>query len=97
MANRLKLPSSAGIHKVFHVSQLKAFHGEVPLTATLPTSMSTTTSAKVPQAILDRRVQKVHNVAEVQFLVQWEGLPDSHATWEVAATFVQQFLDFAYY
>ncbi|XP_074342931.1 uncharacterized protein LOC141680663 [Apium graveolens] len=78
VAYKLRLPSSATIHDVFHVSQLKVFHGQVPLTVTLRTSMRT--SDRVPLAILERRVQKVNNTVKIQFLVHWEGLPDSEAT-----------------
>ena len=97
VAYKLKFPPSVAIHDVFHVSQLKAFHGELPVTVTLPTFKESATKLRVPQAILERRVQKVHNAAEVQFLVQWEGLPVTEATWEVATAFVQQFPDFPYY
>ncbi|KAL8107139.1 hypothetical protein AgCh_023802 [Apium graveolens] len=87
----LKLPSSAGIHDVFHVSHLKSFHGEVPLVATLPTSVSQhqPVIVKPPRAVIDRRIQKVHNVAQVQYLVQWDGLPNSEETWKDADVFVQ--------
>ncbi|XP_074346215.1 uncharacterized protein LOC141684985 [Apium graveolens] len=97
VAYKLKLPSSVGIHDVFHVSQLKVFHGDLPLIVTLPTSKETAAKTRMPQAILDRRVQKVHNAIEVQFLVYWKGLPESEATWEVAADFVNQFPEFLYY
>ncbi|XP_074325336.1 uncharacterized protein LOC141662583 [Apium graveolens] len=97
VAYKLKFPSSVGIHDVFHVSQLKAFHGDLPLTITLPTFRESADKLRVPQAILERRIQKIHNAVEVQFLVQWEGLPVTEATWEKAATFVDQFPDFPYY
>ncbi|XP_074363636.1 uncharacterized protein LOC141704251 [Apium graveolens] len=97
VAYKLKLPSSVGIHDVFHVSQLKAFHGDLPLTVTLPTSKETAAKTRMPQAILDRRVQKVHNAVEVQFLVHWKGFLESEATWEVAADFFTQFPEFPYY
>ena len=65
VAYKLKLPSSVGIHDVFHVSQLKPFHSAFPLTVTLPTMRKSATELRVPQAILERRVQKVHNSVEV--------------------------------
>ncbi|XP_074336046.1 uncharacterized protein LOC141673215 [Apium graveolens] len=93
VAYRLKLPSSEGIHDVFHASHLKSFHGEVPLVVTLPTSVSQhqLVIVKPPRAVIDRRIQKVHNVAQVQYLVQWDGLPNSEKTWKDADVFVQQF------
>lgn len=93
VAYKFRLPNSTTIH-VFHVSQLKAFYGEFPVTVTLPSFMQDSAITKVPQAILDMRVQKVHNSAQVKFLVQWVGLPSSEATWESAMFFTQQFPNF---
>lgn len=90
VAYKLNFPSTATNHDVFHVSQLKAFYGNLFLTVQLPSFMQYSTSS----AILDRRVQKVHNAVQVQFLVQWEGYPVSEATWEAAVEFVKQFPDF---
>lgn len=94
VAYKLNLPSTATIHDVFHVSQLKAFHGTLPLTVQLPNFMQDSTTVRVPSAILDRRVQKIHIAAQVQFLVQWKGSPRSEATWESAVEFVKLFPDF---
>lgn len=42
----------------------------------------------IPVAILDKRMMKFHNVAQVQYLVQWEGFQPHESTWEVAEDFV---------
>ena len=88
------MPESATIHDVFHVSQLKKFYGELPVTSTLPSYMVTPTQAKVPAAVLERKVYKVGNRMVIQLLVQWEGYPSTEATWEEAETFQRQFPDF---
>lgn len=36
VAYKLKLPSGSHIHDVFHVSQLKKFHGSAPLISQIP-------------------------------------------------------------
>lgn len=77
VAYKLKLPDSTLIHPVFHVSQLKAFRGVLPASSYIrewfhgkPDYME-----PQPQAILDRRVVKHHNVAQVQYLVKWQDFP----------------------
>lgn len=34
----------------------------------------------LPEAVLNKRVVKHHNVAAVQYLVRWMGFPDSEST-----------------
>lgn len=52
------------------------------------------TDTMVPAAILGLRMIKIHNMLEVQYLVQWEGHPDFEAIWEIVADFVQRFPEF---
>jgi hypothetical protein len=51
-AYKLALPSSSSIHPVFHVSQLKASHGKLPVSDVLPDALA---QFQVPQQILDHR------------------------------------------
>lgn len=96
VAYRLDLPETALIHPVFHISQPKAFHGNLPAVTHIPTWMQDSDAHLViqPFAILDRRMVKHHNNAVVQFLTQWEGCPSSEATWEMANSFVERFPHF---
>lgn len=75
VAYKRRLPSSTNIHDVFHVSQLKSFHGPLPLTVTLPSLMRNVVTPKIPQSIISRRIKNINNATQVQFLVQWSGLP----------------------
>lgn len=51
-------------------------------------------SVKVPQVILNKRIVKVLNRAQVQNLVKWEGLTEADASWENTEEFVQKFPHF---
>ncbi|KAK9740010.1 hypothetical protein RND81_03G004200 [Saponaria officinalis] len=96
VAYKLKLPEEAQIHNVFHVSQLKAFKGILPDAPTVPVWLrgKEATAIIEPQAILERRVVKSHNMANVQYLVQWSGFPASEASWEYADDFESKFPSF---
>ena len=50
--------------------------------------------SKLPECILDRRIVKVHNNAETQFLVNWVDMPPADSKWIVAHTFEQHFPKF---
>ena len=77
-AYKLALPSSSSIHPVFHVSQLKASHGKLPVSDALPDELA---QFQVPQRILDRRWTPGASPME-EVLVQWSQMPPSLATWE---------------
>ena len=51
-------------------------------------------SRKLPECILDRRVVKVNNNAETQFLFKWVDMPPEDSTWIAAHTFAQHFPNF---
>ncbi|KAK9677038.1 hypothetical protein RND81_11G117900 [Saponaria officinalis] len=93
VAYKLTLPSTVQIHNVFHVSQLKAFRGVLPVAPHIPQWLQgvTTTDIIRPAAILEHRVIKRQNQAVVQYLVHWEGFPVHDASWEFANALEQQF------
>lgn len=88
----MKLPAGSQIHDVFHVSQLKMFHGVVLEVSNSPDWFSHVQKDSTPQpfAMLDKRMIKHHNATQFQYLIQWEGCPPHESTWEDTAEFVQK-------
>ncbi|GKE03883.1 retrotransposon-related protein [Tanacetum coccineum] len=81
VAYKLELPSSSLIYPVFHVSQLKKYKGPIPdSTPTLPQCNAKGELTSLPVAILDRRLGKVGNSAQVYVLVQWSNGTRDDAT-----------------
>lgn len=96
VAYKLQLPAEAKIHDVFHVSQLKSFHGTLPVATHIPLWLQGHDVSQVPQplAILDTKVVKFQNHAQVQYLVQWENSASTDATWVAATTLEAKFPSF---
>ena len=92
VAFELKLPATAAIHLVFHVSQLKKHVGNQTIHSDLPTP--TNRSLLQPQQIVDRRMVKRGNAAAIPFLVLWKNLPLTETTWEYADELCLRFPEF---
>ena len=84
------------IHNVVHVSQLKKFHGELPVARHIPDWLSGhhVDSPMEPEAMIDRRVIKSHNRAVVQHLVKRKNFAAHETTWEDASSSARRFPDF---
>lgn len=93
VAYKLKLRTNTRIHNVVHVSQLKTFHEDPPVTSTIPDDLvkSTIVNSLDPELILDHRIAKVNNAVEVQYLVRWKGTIETKDSWEPAESFYQKF------
>ena len=78
VAYKLKLPATAVIHPVFHVSQLKKHVGNHVVQSDLP--VLSEKPLLQPQKIVGRRMVKKGNAAATQFLVLWKDLPLTEAT-----------------
>ncbi|RVW67108.1 Retrovirus-related Pol polyprotein from transposon 17.6 [Vitis vinifera] len=89
VAYQLQLPPDAQIHNVFHVSLLKPAHASIQDCSSLPISNTSTTL--LPQAILDRRLVKRHNVPAVQLLIHWVDKSPADASWEFADDLKRRF------
>ncbi|XP_070029566.1 uncharacterized protein [Nicotiana sylvestris] len=78
VAYYLEFPLRSQIHPIFHVSKLKKSVGPFIVPQQQPSSCNDNGRVLVqPVAILDRRIVKANNAAQVNILVQWANLgPD---------------------
>ncbi|GJS31741.1 hypothetical protein Tco_0492361 [Tanacetum coccineum] len=77
---RLKLPTSAQIHNIFRISQLKKCRSPVTQCGTLTACNPNGVLLMEPVAILDRRMSKKRNAATVFVLIQWANGSEEDAT-----------------
>ncbi|GJY93093.1 retrotransposable element Tf2 [Tanacetum coccineum] len=85
VAYKLKLPSQAQIHDIFHVSQLKKLQGQHHPTTQpiLPQLNSDGLLDGTPIKVLDIKMVKRNNAMVVYGLVQWSNGEPQDATWEL--------------
>ncbi|KAA8529666.1 hypothetical protein F0562_034234 [Nyssa sinensis] len=82
VAYRLELPENSKIHPTFHVSCLKQHLGQRNIhSSTLPPIAPDGSCKPEPEEILQRRLIRKGNKAEVEVLVKWKGLPVEEASW----------------
>lgn len=90
MAYRLKLPPTATIHQVFHVSQLCRVVGSLPVNTTLPSKLTDELELQfVPESLLSIHYGLTDCQEDYKVLIKWVGLLDFEATWEPYHTFHQ--------
>ena len=78
VAYKLELPSSASIHPIFHVSQLKKVLGEGIQSQPLPPVLSEELEWLVePEQVLVVRHSGVNTITTLEVLIKWKGLPVS--------------------
>ncbi|KAL8138896.1 LOW QUALITY PROTEIN: hypothetical protein V2J09_004897 [Rumex salicifolius] len=94
VAYKLELPTSAAIHDVFHVSQLKLCPNPPSSTPALPQYLLDMGTPKEPEAILERKMVKRRNAAVTKVLVHWKGFDESQATWEFYQDFIAKYPHF---
>lgn len=94
VAYRLKLPVSAKLHNVFHVSRLKKFKGSPDQVVNpLPEAFINQQPLLQPKTILKYRDVLQGSKTLSQALVHWEGQTESDATWEDVVAFRETFPD----
>ena len=90
MAYKLELPVDTHIHNVVHVSQFKPSFGYTGQLVPLPKGVNQDLQYE-PLAILDRKMVKRENQADVQLLIDWNNLSPAEATWEFASEIRRRF------
>ncbi|KAI0525242.1 hypothetical protein KFK09_004635 [Dendrobium nobile] len=89
VAYRLRLPPTARIHSVFHVSQLRRVVGEHAVSPELPSTLSEDMEVTVePLAVEGVRINEK---GEKEVKIRWSGLPDYETTWEPQERIAEQF------
>ena len=85
VAYKLDLPSTSGVHPVFHVSCLKAKIGQsVTPIPTLPPIDAQGRITPEPKAILQQRPCQLRRYKDAtEVLVHWDGSSTADATWEL--------------
>jgi hypothetical protein len=89
VAYRVELPPQSRLHDVFHVSMLKPFRGEPPVT--LPPLQDIHHGRVIPRPsqVLKARLSR----GTRQLLVQWEGQDPAQASWVDFEDFKQHYPD----
>ncbi|KAI0493308.1 hypothetical protein KFK09_027585 [Dendrobium nobile] len=92
VAYRLKLPPTATINPVFHVSQVRRAIGDYATSSKLPGTLTDEMEIVLEPLELMEVRHKANGVTEV--LIKWKNLPDYEATWEPYERMKRQFPDF---
>lgn len=90
VAYRLRLPSGARIHDVFHVGVLKPFHGTPPTATPALPPLQHGRTLQQPEKVIKSQLR--HGTWHI--LVHWTGFPASEATWEPVPDFKAAYPDF---
>lgn len=93
MAYTLELPLGSRIHPTFHVSLLKAFKGDNPVTSyPLPElSHANKSLLLILVAVLAGRIIQAQHTSVKQVLVQWSHSTPEDSTWEDLHDFSQMY------
>lgn len=95
VAYKLKLPASARIHPVFHVSLLKKKVGlQAVVNPHLPPVADPQNPRWYPAKVVKTMLVKRKGRASAKWLIQWIGAPVEDATWEFAEDIMARYPDF---
>src|ERR1044072_5787366 len=94
VAFQLRLPPSARIHPVFHVSQLKKAIGGHQVQAELPPDLEHQAELFFPDCVMSVRDIQKQDAVKRQVLIHWHGKSKDEATWEDTTVIQEQFPDF---
>ena len=84
---KVELPLRLKIHHVFHVSYLKPYHEDKDdpsrgFSKRAPTAVVTSYDKEVEHIIANRVIRKRGVPPAMEYLVKWNGLLESEASWE---------------
>lgn len=91
VAYKLTLPSTSAINPVFHVSQLKLCKGVPVSVGTLPHSMDSTATNRIPIDVLNHQLGQRNGRPVMKILVQWSNQSPAAATWEIYEDLLSRF------
>nr|GEV45210.1 ribonuclease H-like domain-containing protein [Tanacetum cinerariifolium] len=95
VAYKLELPTTARIHYVFHISQLKKMRNPTITRQELPAGLTEDMELiLVPDRVEGVREGKSSSKEGREVLIKWKDLPTYEATWELYSTIQKQFSDF---
>lgn len=95
VACKLRLPAHSRVHPVFHVSLLKKFVGDTPITmGELPDYDQEEVIVLYPEVVIQRRQIERGGKNINQWLIKWKDLDISEASWEDCSFITQQFPQF---
>jgi hypothetical protein len=86
--------NTAGIHNVFHVSQLKFCTTPAATVIQHPSAPPLHAARGEPERILDRKMVKRGRTAATKVLVQWKNQSPDAATWEFYYDLLKEFPNF---
>ncbi|GJZ05952.1 retrotransposable element Tf2 [Tanacetum coccineum] len=91
VAYKLQLPENSQIHHVFHVSQLKLCKGTNHQVGSLLEYGRDGVLSVELEAIIGKRLGKLHNKAVLYVLVKWVNQAEEDATWELYTDLIKRF------
>nr|GEZ00971.1 Ty3/gypsy retrotransposon protein [Tanacetum cinerariifolium] len=95
VAYKLELSTTARIHSVFHISQLKKMRNSTIIRQELPAGLTEDMELiLVSDRVEGVREGKSSSKEGRKVLIKWKDLPTYEATWELYSTIQKQFPDF---
>ncbi|KAJ8511858.1 hypothetical protein OPV22_002292 [Ensete ventricosum] len=83
---KLQLPTWFRIHNIFYVSNLKAYHSDPQddsrnVSTRLPPTRASY-EKRIETILADRKIKLPNGAQQMEYLVKWQMLPQTEASWE---------------
>lgn len=95
VAYKLRLPPTAKVHPVFHVSLLKRVVGDHPVITDLLKELEVEDDLLEPKDVLQQKLVEADGCQNVYLLIKWKGKPVEEATWMPYFDVINQFPSFS--